>query len=142
MVKYAGAHVTWFLPKPWRWTDPSGHTWHDEGAQAGNEGPYASGLSIATPGIALPDIFRTFGGWWKVTMPRQNIEMVVRQVDVGPIKPVIDFSAPLAFMLFTTEGNFPDHTPWIAEFLGHKLPDGVDAGIKNIRTGIVVPLTA
>lgn len=135
-----GSHVTWFLPKPWRWVDDQGHVWHDAGAEAGGEGPYASGLPIETPGIALPNQDHTLNGWWHVIMPRQNIEMVVKQVDVGPLKPVIDLSAPLAHLLFTTPGGVPDYTPWSAEFLGHDLPPDIYAGITNTRTHVFMPI--
>lgn len=135
-----GQHVTWFLPKPWRWADPQGHVWHDGGAEANGEGPYASGLPIETPGIALPNNGDSLGGYWHVLMPRMNIEMVVRQVDVGPNKPVIDLSAPLAFLLFTTPGDVPDYTPWSAEFIGHELSPDVRAGITNTRTHAFIPL--
>lgn len=135
-----GQHVTWFLPKPWRWTDDQGHVWHDAGAEANGEGPYASGLPIQTPGIALPNVGSTLGGFWHVMMPRQNIEMVVKQVDVGPLNPVIDLSAPLAHLLFTTPNGVPDYTPWSAEFLGHALPTNVFAGITNTRTDVFTPI--
>lgn len=136
-----GQHVTWFLPRPWRWTDEKGHVWHDLGAETNEEGPYASGAPIQTPGIAFPNNGHTLGGFWRVLMPRLNIEMVVRQVDVGPTLPVIDLSAPLAYLLFTTPGGVPDFTPWSAEFLGHELPTDVLAHIKNTRTGTIIPLT-
>ena len=127
----SGHHITWFLPRPWRWTDPSGHEWHDAGAQENGEGAYASGLPIETPGIALPNDHGTLGGWWQMDFPKLRMAAVVRQVDVGPKKPVVDLSAPLAHEMFGTPGRMPDHSPWTATYLGRTLPAGKTAGVSR-----------
>ncbi len=131
MVTRSGCHITWFLPKPWRWRDANGHEWHDGGAQANREGTYASGLPIETPGMAFPNEHGTLGGWWEVDFPELKIKVIARQVDIGPKKPVIDLSAPLAFAMFGSPNKVPDHSPWTATYLGHALPDGKTAGITK-----------
>lgn len=137
-TRYVGTHLTWFLGSgnDYCWTDPDGHTWIDRRAAGGHEGAYASGLPYNTPGIALParDTLR----WWcRVSLPRQNLLCVVRHVDVGPRHPVLDCTAPFAYMMFTTQDNFPDYTPWIVEPIGLDLPEGTSATITNLRTAVV-----
>lgn len=133
MIARAGTHLTWFLGKPWRWTDATGHVWHDSGAQANGEGAYASGLPIETPGIALPNHGGTLGGWWRVAFPRLGMTATVRQVDVGPETGVIDLSAPLAFKMFGSPGALVDHSPWTATYLGKTLPDGEAEGVVKTK---------
>jgi len=141
MTSIVGEKVTWFLGSgnDYRFEDPDGHVWFDSGAHNNKEGPFASGLPYNTPGIALPNYNHTLGGWWRVTMPRQNVSMVVVQVDIGP-SGVIDLSAALAYLLFTKPADVPDYTPWRAEYLGRELPEGTEAVITNLRTGTVVPI--
>lgn len=145
--RYIGTHLTWFLGRgaliqgshySWRQPDDKG-VWHDEGAEENHEGPFASGLPWDTPGIALPDhsILRQ---WCRVSMPRQSIVAVVRCVDIGPRHPVLDLTAPLAHLLFTSLANFPDYTPWTVDVLGPELPEGVTASVTNLRTGSVTPV--
>lgn len=124
-ITRAGNHITWFLGQPWRWTDPTGHVWHDAGAQANGEGTYASGLPIETLGIALPNHGGTLGGWWRVDFPHIGMTITVRQVDIGPETGVIDLSAPLAFEMFKTPNAIVDRSPWTATYLGASVPDGV-----------------
>jgi hypothetical protein len=137
-IVFIGSRLTWYLPEPWAWKDPTGYVWHDEGAQRNGEGPNASGRPLAAPGIALPNNRATLRGWFRVIMPRINIVMTVPHIDVGP-KGDIDLSAPLAFMVFTVPGNVND-TSWSAEFLGMTLPDGMSPNIVNTRTGVVTPI--
>lgn len=121
----SGSHITWFLPRPWRWTDPTGRLWHDAGAERNGEGPYASGLPIETAGIAFPNENHTLGGWWRLEFSHLNKTVVVRQVDVGPKKPVVDLSAPLAYELFKTPGGVPDFSGWVATYIGQHPDDAV-----------------
>lgn len=128
MITRSGSHITWFLSKPWAWADPTGFKWYDTGAERNNEGTNAAGVSITMPGIAFPNINGTLGGWWEVVFSDLCMKIVVRQIDIGPKKPVIDLSAPLAFEMFGSP-YFPDHSPWAATYLGKTLsaenPSGV-----------------
>jgi hypothetical protein len=103
--------------------------WHDGGAQLNNEGYHASGLPIETPGIAFPNENKTLSGWWEIYFPGLRMKVVTRQVDIGPKKPVIDLSAPLAFEMFGTPGRLVDHSNWKATYLGKELPDGKREGV-------------
>lgn len=143
MSKYTGTHLTWFLgrgPIPhYTWRDPDGEVWTDGGARGNDEGTYASGLPYNTPGIALPD--RSTLGWWcRVSLPRQNALIILRHVDIGPRKPVLDITAQAAFILFTKRANFPDFTPWAVDPVGLHLPEGEQATMTNLRTGEVTPV--
>lgn len=142
MPVFVGAHVTWFLSRPWIWTDGKGHVWHDRGAEAANEGENASGVPISRPGVALPNSYRTLGGWFHIEMPRIHISMVVQHIDIGPHRPVIDLSAPLAHIMFETPDRVIDYTPWSAEFIGAHLPETIAAAVTFTRTGLVVPIGA
>lgn len=145
--RYVGTHLTWFLGRGplvggshYKWVDPDGKTWHDGGAESRGEGTYASGLPYNTPGIALP-VHATLRQWCRISMPRQNITVVLRHVDIGPhSEPVLDITAMAAFLLFTSQGRFPDYTPWVVEPLGLELPEGVTASLTNLRTGSVTPV--
>ncbi len=132
MITRSGHHITWFLGKPWRWTDPTGYVWRDGGAEINGEGPYASGLPIETPGIAFPNEHGTLGGWWEIRFPALKKTVVARQVDIGPKKPVIDLTAPLAFSMFGLRIKIVDHSPWMAHYLGHSLPDGKREGVTDV----------
>lgn len=145
-TRYVGTHLTWFLGRGalimgshYKWVTPDGHVWHDEGAEENHEGSFASDLPYNTPGIALPD-HGVLRQWCRVSMPRQNIVAVVRCVDIGPRHPVLDLTAPLAHLLFTSQENFPDYTPWVVEPLGPDLSEGVTANLTNLRTGVVTPV--
>jgi hypothetical protein len=126
-----GLHITWFLGKPWRWTDPTGRVWHDAGAQMNNEGPYASGLPISTPGIAFPNNGGTLGGWWEIEFKGLGMTVVARQVDIGPKKPVVDLSAPLAYAMFGVPSRLVDSSPWVATYLGQKLSGNEQEGVTK-----------
>lgn len=132
MITRAGDHITWFLPRPWRWTDPTGRVWHDAGAERNGEGPYASGMPIETPGIAFPNDRNTLRGWWEVAFPHLGKTVVARQIDVGPKKPVIDLSAPLAYLMFRSPSALVDHSPWTATYLGINMPEGKVAGVSQV----------
>jgi hypothetical protein len=54
---------------------------------------------------------------------------IIRQIDIGPKKPVVDLSAPLAFAMFGASGLVADHSPWTATYLGRTLPDGKIEGV-------------
>jgi len=124
-----GEYITWFLGKPWRWTDPAGRVWHDAGAERNGEGYYAAGVPIETHGIAFPNDHGTLRGWWEVDFPRLGKTVIARQIDVGPKKPVIDLSAPLAYAMFGSPAAVVDHSPWTATYLGFTLPDGKVPGV-------------
>ena len=130
-ITRSGRHITWFLPRPWRWTDETGRVWHDVGAEMNGEGAYASGLPIFTLGMAFPNEHKTLGGWWEVHFPELKMNVVARQVDVGPKKPLIDLSAPLAFVMFGSPSKVVDHSPWTATYFGHVLPDGKKPGVTK-----------
>jgi hypothetical protein len=120
---------TWFLGKPWTWTDPQGHVWHDVSAERRREGPYASGLPPGTPGFASATR-RGLGGWYELTLP-DGRKYVTRKVDVGP-KGVIDFSAPAAHELFGTQAEAERSRRQITgRYLGDKLPSGVQPGVQG-----------
>lgn len=125
-IEAEGHNITWFLPHPWRWTDPTGHEWHDTGAERNREGDNASGFPMDTPGIALPNHHGTLGGWWRVDFPLLGIFVITRQVDVGPDKSVVDLSAPLAYKIFGSETKI-GAGPWHAYYLGGDTdqPEGV-----------------
>ena len=131
----SGNRITWFLPEPWVWTDPTGRVWHDAVAQADNEGPYASGMTLDdTLGIALPNRSGTLGkwtlgGWWKVTFPDLKVTATIRQVDIGPDTGVIDLNAPLAYAMVGSPGALVDRSQWTASYLGSSLPDGETEGV-------------
>ena len=125
----AGEQITWFLPRPWRWTDPTGRVWHDAGAERNGEGYYAANVPIESPGIAFPNDHGTLRGWWQVAFPALNKMVIARQIDVGPKKPVIDLSAPLAYAMFGSQDAMVDHSPWTATYLGINLPEGKVSGI-------------
>ncbi len=132
MITRIGLHITWFLPKPWHWTDASGHIWHDANAQFNNEGGNASGLPIETPGIAFPNNDLTLGGWWEIDFSVLRMVVVTRQVDIGPKKPVIDLSAPLAYQMFGSSKHIVDYSPWTATYLGkHKQEDQEDSIVRK-----------
>lgn len=128
MTPVSGQRLTWFLPKPWRWVDPHGHAWHDGGAQAGNEGPYASGMPYDTPGIAVPNSAHTLGDLVLLELPALHLKIKTWHVDIGPRWNVCDLSAPLAYLLFHTEAAFPDYSAWRLTFLG----DPEDPGLVNV----------
>jgi hypothetical protein len=130
-ITRAGDKITWFLPKPWRWTDPTGRVWHDAGAERNRDGEYASNLPLDTPGIAFPNDKWTLSGWWEVRFPRLGKTVVARQIDIGAKKPVIDLSAPLAYAMFKSQDAMVDHTPWSATYLGINLPEGKSPGVAK-----------
>lgn len=140
MTILVGSRVTWFLGSGngYIWRDPTGHLWVDTGARRNREGAFASGLPYSTAGVALTNHDHTLGGWWRINLARQNIEMVVPQVDIAP-PATLDLSAHLAYEVYTKPDSVGD-TPWTAEFIGHKLPQGIVGGITNTRTKVMVPL--
>lgn len=140
MTTVVGSRVTWFLGSGngYSWRDPTGHLWVDTGARANHEGAFASGLPYSTAGVALTNHAHTLGGWWRIALGRVNIEMIVPQVDIAP-PATLDLSAHLAYEVYTKPDDVAN-TPWSAEFLGRKLPEGTQPGISNTRTGTWVPL--
>jgi hypothetical protein len=130
----SGHRVTWFLPKPWVWVDPTGHRWRDGGAEHGNEGPYASGHALDdTLGIALPNRFHTLGGWWELSLTGPGLTAVVLQLDIGPTGTgTVDLNAPLAYAVFKAPDKVGDGA-WSARYIGRTLPAGTSAGIFGDR---------
>jgi hypothetical protein len=131
MIILNGTNITWFLAKPYHWTDPNGFKWFDIGAWRNHEGENASGLPIDTSGIALPNIYHTLGGWWRVNFINLKKYVITQQVDVGPNKGVVDLSAPLAYQLFGAPERV-NRGPWNADYIGKELPSNLKAGIFNI----------
>jgi hypothetical protein len=127
-IKFSGDNVTWFLSKPWRWTDPNGYVWHDRGAEENGEGGNASGLLISVPGIALAS-HSTLSGWWMVTLP-DGRRVVTQQIDIGPGGEDIDLSAPLAYILYGSPDKV-DAGNWSATYLGKTLPLGIVPGVQK-----------
>lgn len=128
---FQGQHITWFLPKPYKWVDPTGHKWYDKGAEGNGEGTNASGLPFETPGFAFHNEHHTCGGWWQIDIPSIKKRIITRQTDIGPKKPVIDLNAMLAFKVFETEDKVEDHD-WTITYLSPRLPDGVKEGIFDL----------
>lgn len=118
-----GEHITWFLCGPtYRWIDPKGGKWFDKGASDGREGPYAlQGTPIDTEGFAISNR-GTLGGYFQFRIPKKGIDRIIRQIDIGPRKPVIDLSAPLAYALFGSKDNFPDWADWRLDYIGMHEP--------------------
>lgn len=86
-------------------------------------GKNASGLSEATPGIALRNK-ATLGHWYEVTFPNGKTVMA-RQVDVGPFAKgrSIDINGALADKAGYSPGNFPTDETFHYRYVGAKLPD-------------------
>src|SRR5262249_55717289 len=125
---------TWFLGKPWRWTDPSGRVWHDTGAERNREGPFASGLPPGTPGFASPGR-KGLGGWYELTLP-DGRKYVTRKVDIGP-RGVIDLSAGAAYEIYGSPGATEKQhmKPIRGRYLGSNLPRGGSPGIQGVGAG-------
>lgn len=144
MTIFAGQRVTWFngSGNGYSLKTPDGQVWLDRGARAGREGAFASGLPFNTPGVALPGAYY-LRQWFKLRLPAVNIELVTRQVDIGPSgKSVVDFDAALAWTVFTHSGAVAS-VPWTAELIGPHLPASADyptGYILNTRTGARAPI--
>ncbi len=124
----SGKHITWFNPKPWKWTAPDGRVWDDSGARNNNEGFNASGLPSDTPGIALSN-HETLGDWVKITLPDGRI-VVTQHVDMGP-PGVMDISGPLADQLYPDGPDTIQQGHWKVERIGKDLPSGITPGIQK-----------
>ena len=133
-ITFTGKHITWFLPKPYKWVDSKGYQWYDRGAFNNGEGPNASGLPFETPGFAFHNENHTLGGWWQIDIPDIKKRIITRQTDIGPRKPVIDLNAMLAFELFGTEmkADANDSHQWTITYLGKQLPNNVKEGITDL----------
>jgi CII-binding regulator of phage lambda lysogenization HflD len=133
----AGAHMTWFNPRPWSYTDPrTGITWTDTSAQRRGEGYHASGLPISTPGIATVGE-GGLGHYYSVTLPDGRVA-ITRKTDIGPPN-TVDINAALASQAYPGgPGAFPSGrgARATARYLGKTLPEGVSEGIYPAGTTI------
>jgi len=121
---------TWFLGKPWRYTDPKGNVWTDWGAMRNREGPFASGLPPDTPGFASATR-RGLGGWYELSLP-DGRKYVTRKVDVGP-PGVVDLSAGAAYEIYGSQRatEAANRRRITGRYLGANLPPGVRPGIQD-----------
>lgn len=135
MPSVTGRHITWFNARGlivqgsrYKVIDPDGHVWYDRGAELNGEGAFASGMPYDTPGIAVPNNYRTLGELILLELPDIGIKIRTYHVDVGPRWNVVDCSSRLAYLLFKTEGNFKDYSAWKLTPLG----DPPNPGLVNV----------
>jgi hypothetical protein len=127
-IKLSGRNLTWFNPKPYIFTTPTGTVWFDRSAKKLHEQENASGLPIDVPGVALPGR-KTLEGWWLITLP-DGQKVVTQQVDIGPRgKGVLDLNAALASQFYDRPQDVTGK--WSAVYLGRKLPDDISPGLQK-----------